>query len=91
MTKFRIALIAAIITGLMISSCNRHIAQGKESKQYYFICPMHPTDIYYLSGNCLKCGMELEAWEMDDMPHKNSSNSHSGHSGSGSSSGSSCH
>lgn len=90
MTKFRIKLIVFIISGLMFSSCTRYIAQSKRSKQFYYTCPMHPSDIYYLSGNCPKCSMVLEQWEMENMSRKNSGSSHSGHSSSGGSN-SGCH
>ena len=78
-----------MLTGLLFSSCNRHIAQRKEAKQYYYSCPMHQDYISYQPGKCSKCGMTLEAWDMENMPKKSGS-SHSGHSSSGSQSGG-CH
>jgi hypothetical protein len=90
MTKFRIGLIVITLTGLLFSSCNRHIAQRKEAKQYYYSCPMHQDYIAYQPGKCPKCGMTLEAWEIENMPRRKSGSSHSGHSSSGSSSGG-CH
>ena len=89
MIKFKIGLIAIVFTGLLFSSCNRHIAQHKEVTQYYYTCPMHPDDIYFQPGKCPKCGMTLEAWDMKNMPKKSNS-SHSGRSDSGGHSGG-CH
>ena len=86
MVKFKTGLIVIILTGLLISSCNKHIAKQKHEKQYYYTCPMHPEDIYFQPGKCPKCGMTLEAWDMKNMP-KNSGGSHYDHSGSGGHSG----
>lgn len=89
MTKFKVTVVLILFTGLLFNSCNRHIAQLKEVKQYYYTCPMHPADIYYQPGKCPKCGMLLEAWDMKNMP-KSSDSSHSDHSDSGGHS-SGCH
>jgi hypothetical protein len=90
MTKFKVTVIILLFTGFVSSACNRNIVASKTPKQYYYSCPMHPSDIYYSSGNCPKCGMALEQWEMDDYSPKKASSSHSGHSSSGSQSGG-CH
>ena len=92
MIKFKIVPIIVLLlvsTAFLSSSCSRHIAKAQETKKYYYTCPMHPNDIYYTPGKCPKCGMELEAWDMKDMP-KDKSASHSGHSDSNSSH-SGCH
>jgi len=91
MWKYKIIILFSFfISLLLVSSCNRQVAQSKTPKQYFYSCPMHPDDIYYLPGKCSKCGMTFEAWEMGNMPNKKSSNSHSGHLNSGSSAGG-CH
>ena len=89
MTKFSAGIIIIVLTGLLFSSCNRHIAKQKQAKQYYYSCPMHTDYISYNPGKCPKCGMTLEAWEVENMPKKSGS-AHSGHSGSGGS-GAGCH
>lgn len=91
MFKSKIIILSSIfISLLLVSSCNRQVAQSKTPKQYFYSCPMHPDDIYYQPGKCSKCGMTFEAWEMDDMVNKKSNNSHSGHSNSNGHSGG-CH
>lgn len=70
MTKYRIGLIVIVLTGLIFSSCNRHITKQKEATQYYYTCPMHPDDIYFQPGKCPECGMTLEAWDLENMHGK---------------------
>lgn len=87
MTRFKIAVILVLFTSLIFSTCNRHIAQSKEVKQYYYTCPMHSEVIEMKPGKCPKCGMTLEQWDMEHIPKKSGSsqigNSNSeGHSGS---------
>lgn len=83
MVKFRIGLIAIILTTILLSSCNHHVAQKKEETQKFYSCPMHRDYISYQPGKCFKCGMALETWDLDNMPRKSSENSHNGGSGSG--------
>ena len=82
MYKYKILLFLVVIVSMFVlASCNKHIASNKE-KQYYYSCPMHYNDIYYTPGTCPKCGMTLEAWDMENLPKSSSASSHSGHSGS---------
>lgn len=86
MAKYKVAIVLILFTSLLFSSCNRHIAQHKETKQYYYDCPIHKEYISYSPGKCPKCGLTLDQWDMENMPKK-SGNSHSGHSSSGTQSG----
>lgn len=89
MIKLKITLLTIIMVGFLNNACNRNIAQSKKEKKYYYTCVMHPDDIYHQPGKCPKCGMSLEAWEMENMP-KSTSGGHTGHSDSGGHSGG-CH
>jgi hypothetical protein len=82
MTKFKITIIIILFTGLLSSSCNRNIAQSRETKQYYYSCPMHPEFIIYQPGKCFKCGMPLEKWEVEKKKSGHLDNSHSSSSSS---------
>ena len=93
MNKFVIAVIIAVTTGILFTSCNRNIVAQKEDMSYYYDCPMHRDYIRYKPGNCQICGMTLDKWEIGKMEKRNlgnsnnSSNSHNGHTGTGSSGG----
>lgn len=91
MIKFRIGLIAIVLTGLLFSSCNKHIAQSKETKQTYYTCPMHSDVIEMRPGKCPKCGMTLVIMDWDNFLPKKSGSSGSGSFGSGSIGGHSGH
>lgn len=73
MTKFKIASLIIVFSGILFSSCNRHIAQIKEAKQDYYACPMHHDMIDTRPGKCPKCGMALVAFDLDNMKRNNSS------------------
>lgn len=84
MYKYKSSLLLVFIVSIVfLSSCNKHLTASKKEKQYYYTCPMHYNDIYYEPGKCPKCGMKLEAWDMENLPKNSSASSHSGHSGSG--------
>lgn len=83
MTKFRIGLIFLILSAILFSSCNRHIAQKKEKEQKFYSCPMHQDYISYQPGKCSKCGMTMQEWDLDNIPRRNSEGSHGGSSGAG--------
>lgn len=77
----------SVFVCLILSSCNRHIAQLKETKQLYYNCPMHPTYISDKPGKCPKCGMTLVQVDFDNKRNKDTGGSRSsspssgGHSG----------
>ena len=82
MSKSKIIVVMSVLVCLILSSCNRHIVQLKEAKQYYYNCPMHPTYVSDKPGICPKCGMTLELINFDKTRNKNTESSHSGFSGS---------
>ena len=94
MNKFKVTVFILLLTGVAFSACNRNVVANKTPKQYFYTCPMHQEIYETKAGNCTKCGMKLEQWDMDNYSKKKSSNSnsnsHSGHSNSGGSSGG-CH
>ncbi len=73
----------------MFISCNSHIAQQKV-KKYYYSCPMHNEVIEMIPGNCPKCGMKLEQYELNGYSHGQATMDHSNHNSSGGHSGG-CH
>lgn len=95
MSKNIASLVLLIFIGVLFSACNRQAVAQKSDKKYFYTCPMHPEIIEMKPGNCQKCGMKLEHYELEDMPKRKSANSSAGghnHSGFGNSGGSGgCH
>ncbi len=88
MFKYKnLVLFFIIVTLTLFCSCNKKLTSHKAEKQYYYTCPMHPNDINYQAGKCLKCGMLLEAWNIEDLPRKKVSSSNVGNTGFGGHSG----
>jgi hypothetical protein len=88
MYKYKyLVLFLIMVTLTIFSSCNKHLVEHKAERQYYYTCPMHPDDIYYQPAKCPKCGMVLDAWNIEDMPRKKASSSNLGNPASGGHSG----
>lgn len=88
MYKFRIVLFMAILVSFLFSSCssNRRTATQTKPKLYYS-CPMHSDVIEMNPGNCPKCGMKMEAFDIASLRLKNSGNSYNPINSGGSSGG----
>lgn len=87
MYKYKIiVLFSSFFLLTLLSSCSKKIVANKSPKQYYYSCPMHQDYISYQPGKCPKCGMTLEAWDLENIPKKSNS-SHGSNSGSGGHSG----
>lgn len=76
MKKMKKAIfLASLITIVIISACNNSTKESNKEQNFsldttkvaqgvsYYQCPMHPEVISDKSGNCPKCGMDLEKTE----------------------------
>ena len=89
MYKFRIVLLIAVLVSFLFSSCSssRHTTALTKPKTVYYSCQMHSEVMEMNPGKCPKCGMKMEAFDFEDLRHRNSGNSYNPHINSGGSSG----